>query len=102
MDYQIFLNDVASYLRIDHHHEDDLIISLIAAACDFVKSATGIEVTQDNAKAVLVVKFLVAHWYENRAVIGQAQSLPYALTSLLIQLEADALKEMTENEKNQI
>lgn len=101
IDIDLLLHDVRFYLRIDNHYEDDLIKSLIAAACDFVQSATGIEVTKDNAKAVLVVKLLVAYWYENRSVIGQAESLPYALTALLIQIETDALKARAGNEKNQ-
>ena len=68
------LEDVKLYLRIDGNMEDTLIESLIAAAQEDIKTASGKTKTaagQPIEKSPLyqtAVKMLVAHWYDNRGV----------------------------------
>lgn len=83
------LVEVKQYLRIDHVYEDDLLTALIDAAKSFIVSGTGVKVETTNAKSMLVLKFLVAHWYENRQLVGQSTELPYSITALLLQLETE-------------
>ena len=83
------LEAVKLYLRIDHNHEDELLRGLIVAAVSFIKSGTGVEVREDNEKGMLIVKFLVAHWYENRQLAGQGSELPFSVTALMLQLETE-------------
>ena len=66
------LESIKMYLRLDGNLEDDLLLEMIAAAMEDIKTASGKTKTadgQDIAKSSLyrtAVKMLVAHWYDNR------------------------------------
>lgn len=66
------LAEVKLYLRIDEDIEDELINSLISAAENYIKSASGKTRTADGKPLEedelfkTAVKMLVAHWYDNR------------------------------------
>lgn len=68
------LEQVKLYLRVDGTLEDDLIESLISAAEEEIKTASGKTKTaagKDIAVSPLyqtAVKMLVAHWYDNRGI----------------------------------
>jgi uncharacterized phage protein (predicted DNA packaging) len=68
------LEDVKLYLRVDGDMEDALINGMIAAAKEYIKSASGKNKLADGRdlfESDLVktaVKMLVAHWYDNRGV----------------------------------
>lgn len=74
------LESVKMYLRLDGNLEDDLLLEMIAAAMEDIKTASGKSKTadgQDIAESSLyrtAVKMLVAHWYDNRGteVVGKA------------------------------
>ena len=66
------LNEVKLYLRVDGTLEDELIKSMIDAAIEYIKSASGKtqlkaggELT-DSELVKLAVKQLVTHWYDHR------------------------------------
>lgn len=83
------LNDVKLYLRVDGYDEDDVIQSLIDAAKEFIKTGTGATFSDTNARHVLTLKMLVAHWYDNRGLVGSTTELPFTVTAQLLQIEAE-------------
>ena len=83
------LNDVKLYLRVDGYDEDDVIQSLIDAAKEFIKIGTGVTFTDTDARHVLTLKMLVAHWYDNRGLVGSTAELPFTVTAQLLQIEAE-------------
>ncbi|EHM37864.1 head-tail connector protein [Anaeroglobus geminatus] len=83
------LNDVKLYLRVDGYDEDDVIQSLIDAAKEFIKTGTGVTFTDTDARHVLTLKMIVAHWYDNRGLVGSTAELPFTVTAQLLQIEAE-------------
>jgi uncharacterized phage protein (predicted DNA packaging) len=81
------LLEVKTYLRIDGTEDDILLSSLILAAKEYIKNATGIEIDETKDLHKLAVSLLVAHWHENREVIGKADKLAFSLESILFQLQ---------------
>lgn len=87
----VTLGQAKNYLKIDSDitDEDDLVLSLISAAGDYVKRTTGKINDDGNGSQLydLCIKMLVAHWYENRAVYsskpGAINVLPHTVTALL-------------------
>lgn len=68
----MMLEDVKLYLRVDGTIEDELISSMIDAAIEYVKSASGKtklangnDIT-DSELVKLAIKQLVTHWYDHR------------------------------------
>lgn len=66
------LEEVKLYLRVDGTLEDELISSMISAAIEYIKSASGKtglraggELT-DSGLVKLAIKQLVTHWYDHR------------------------------------
>lgn len=69
------ISEIKLYLRITHDDEDALIESFCEAAENYIRQKTGKSKkgADDIANDVLykqTVKLMVAHWYENRAVIS--------------------------------
>lgn len=83
------LSDVKLYLRVDGYDENDVIQSLIDAAKDFIETGTGVTFNDADARHVLTLKMLVAHWYDNRGFIGSTTELPFTVTAQLLQIEAE-------------
>ncbi|MCI8483497.1 MAG: phage gp6-like head-tail connector protein [Lachnospiraceae bacterium] len=97
------LEEVKNYLRVDLEEDDNLIISLIAAAETYLKNATGKEYPEENEQGERIayelekvyLKLLIAYWYENRSTISQNKGasggvpdeFTYATRSLLLQLQ---------------
>lgn len=85
----ITLAEAKSYLRVDSEMtaEDDLINGLISAASDYIQECTG--KTDDGSPLYkLCEKILVAHWYENRAVVaGTTTELPHSVQSILTHIK---------------
>jgi uncharacterized phage protein (predicted DNA packaging) len=81
------------YLRLDEEDttEDSLLIQLIETATEYIKEATGF--TFENnvpERATLLVKFLVAHWYDNRVVsvtCKNGTNVGFTVEALLNQLK---------------
>lgn len=66
------LEEVKLYLRVDGTLEDELISSMISAAIEYIKTAsgkTGLKNGGDITESELVklaIKQLVTHWYDHR------------------------------------
>lgn len=65
------LEETKQYLRIDDNESDVLLNSLINAAEEYLKNATGQEFDNTNNLARLFCWVLVADWYENREYTGK-------------------------------
>lgn len=79
---------IKSYLRIDKDFtdEDPLLEDFISSAKDFIREKTGKTFAVETNLFNQAVKFLVAHWYETRNSVGEANKvaeIPYTITELL-------------------
>jgi uncharacterized phage protein (predicted DNA packaging) len=83
----VSLDAVKNWLRIDFSEDDALLTTLISAAEEYLKNATGITYDSENHLAKLFCMTLIADWYENREMIGKAtdQTRPI-IQSILTQL----------------
>ncbi|WFO45969.1 head-tail connector protein [Bacillus sp. FSL M8-0266] len=81
------LEKAKKYLRIDGDAEDDLILHFIAAAKEYISSATGLKFPNKLARAELAVMSFVTHWYENRQISGTTSNLDGVLTTMVNQLK---------------
>ncbi|KXZ40013.1 uncharacterized phage protein (possible DNA packaging) [Alkalithermobacter thermoalcaliphilus JW-YL-7 = DSM 7308] len=82
------VDEVKDFLKIDHEYDNQLIYSLIIAAENYIKNATGIEFDDSNELAKLAVKILVSHWYENREInTDKSSKLSFSIDAILTQLK---------------
>lgn len=83
----VSLDEVKTWLRVDFTDDDALLTTLINAAEQYLKNATGITYDSTNHLAKLFCMTLIADWYENREMIGKAtdQTRPI-IQSILTQL----------------
>lgn len=83
----VSLDEVKNWLRIDFSEDDTLLTTLISAAEEYLKNATGITYDSENHLAKLLCMTLIADWYENREMIGKTtdQTRPI-IQSILTQL----------------
>jgi len=68
----VTLEETRQYLRIDDSESDMLLISLIAAAEEYLKNATGNQFDSANPLARLFCLVLITDWFENREHTGKA------------------------------
>lgn len=85
----VLLDDVKLYLRVDGQDEDSVIQGLIEAAKQYIQTGTGVTFTDTDARHVLTLKMIVAHWYDNRGLVGSTAELPFTVTAQLLQIEAE-------------
>lgn len=85
----MLLNDVKLYLRVDDYTEDEVIQGMIDAAKQYIQTGTGVTFDETNARHLLTLKMIVAHWYDNRGLVGNTTELPFTVTSQLLQIEAE-------------
>lgn len=81
------LDDVKLYLRVDGTDEDPVIQGLVDAAKQFMETGTGVVFEESDARQMLVLKLLVAYWYDHRSDTGTG--LPFTITAQLIQIEME-------------
>lgn len=94
------IKEIKEYLRIDGNEEDNIISSFLIAAKSYIKNGTGLTENMVTPNAVkelynLCLKMLISHWYENRAIETTGPNfhkLSYSMDSMLLQLEAEYLK----------
>ena len=86
----ITLDEAKQFLRLetDFTDEDEFINSLIMAAEQYIKNATGKAFDNTNQLAVLAVKLLISHWYDNRQIdtSNNVSKLNFSLDCILTQL----------------
>lgn len=82
------LTEAKRYLKldVDYTDEDDDIQPLIDAAEKYLLNAD-CTLNPDDAVAIMAIKMLVNHWYENREPVGSGNKLAYGLQSLITQLQ---------------
>ena len=85
----MLLNDVKLYLRVDEYTEDEVIQGMIDAAKQYIQTGTGVTFDETNARHLLTLKMIVAHWYDNRGLVGNTTELPFTVTAQLLQIEAE-------------
>lgn len=85
----MLLNDVKLYLRVDDYTEDEVIQGMIGAAKQYIQTGTGVTFDETNARHLLTLKMIVAHWYDNRGLVGNTTELPFTVTAQLLQIEAE-------------
>lgn len=85
----MLLNDVKLYLRVDDYTEDEVIQGMIDAAKQYIQMGTGVSFDETNARHLLTLKMIVAHWYDNRGLVGNTTELPFTVTAQLLQIEAE-------------
>lgn len=85
----MLLTDVKLYLRVDDYTEDEVIQGMIDAAKQYIQTGTGVTFDETNARHLLTLKMIVAHWYDNRGLIGNTTELPFTVTAQLLQIEAE-------------
>ena len=85
----MLLNDVKLYLRVDDYTEDEVIQVMIDAAKQYIQTGTGVSFDETNARHLLTLKMIVAHWYDNRGLVGNTTELPFTVTAQILQIEAE-------------
>ena len=92
----ITLEEVKEYARIDIDEDDALLETMITAAEEYLKNATGKEYpeTEENGKKIeyilekIYLQLLVAYWYEQRTPMGKVgEDFSYLTKSILLQLK---------------
>lgn len=79
------LDDVKLYLRVDSNDEDALLQDLMEGAVSFLERMTGKVCMPDDAVWKMAIKYLCAHWYENRddTVAGRDAKVDYTIDCLI-------------------
>ncbi len=92
----ITLKEVKEYARIDIDEDDPLLETLIAAAEEYLKNATGKEYPETDAEGnktnyvleKIYLQQLIAYWYEKRTPAGGVgEDFSYMTKSLMLQLQ---------------
>lgn len=85
----MLLKDVKLYLRVDDYTEDEVIQGMIDAAKQYIQTGTGVAFDETNARHLLTLKMIVAHWYDHRGLVGSDSEMPFTVTAQLLQIEAE-------------
>ena len=92
----ITLEEVKEYARIDIDEDDALLETMIAAAEEYLKNATGKEYpeTDENGSKInymlekVYLQLLIAYWYEKRTPAGGVgEDFSFMTKSLILQLQ---------------
>lgn len=92
----ISLEEVKTYARIDIDEDDRLLETLIIAAEEYLKNATGKEYPEtdgdgnkvDYALEKIYMQLLVAYWYEKRTPAGGVgEDFSSTTRALMLQLQ---------------
>ena len=92
----ITLEEVKGYARIDIDDDDLLLETLIAAAEEYLKNATGKEYPETNehgdrinyALEKIYLQLFIAYWYEKRTPAGGVgEDFSFMTKSIMLQLQ---------------
>ena len=85
----IELEETKQWIRIDENDEDVIINTIVNAAEEYLKGATGKQFDSTNYRAKLFCLVLATDWYENRELIGSkpSEKVRFSIQSMLIQLQ---------------
>lgn len=85
------VQDIKLYLRVDQDEEDSFILSLQKSAENYLYNAGCIK-NYDNELYKHAIRILIAHWYDNRGLIGPGNIIKYSLESIIYQLKENNLE----------
>lgn len=79
------LDDVKLYIRVDSNDEDALIQDLMEGAIGYLQRMTGKAYDPSDGVWKMAVKYLCAHWYENRddTVVGRDAKVDHTIDALI-------------------
>lgn len=82
------LDDIKQYLRVTHNLDDEMLNGLIATAKQLIIEKTGIEYKEGDGAYLMLIRFLVAHFYENREAVGEKamSEMPYTIQHLMVHI----------------
>lgn len=92
----ISLQEVKQYARIDIDDDDQLLKTMIIAAEEYLKNATGKEYPETDsdgnkisyALEKIYLQLLIAYWYEKRTPAGGVgEDFSFMTRSLMLQLQ---------------
>ncbi|MDE6984779.1 MAG: head-tail connector protein [Lachnospiraceae bacterium] len=90
------LDEIKGYARIDIDEDDQLLGTLIVAAEEYLKNATGKEYPETDADGnkidytleKIYLQLLITYWYEKRTPAGGVgEDFGFATRSLMLQLQ---------------
>jgi uncharacterized phage protein (predicted DNA packaging) len=93
----ITLQEVKEYARIDIDEDDQLLETLITAAEEYLKNATGKEYpeTDESGNKInyelekIYLQLLISYWYEKRTPAGGVgENFSFMTKSLMLQLQS--------------
>ncbi|USK78961.1 head-tail connector protein [Peribacillus frigoritolerans] len=82
------LQEVKSFMRIEHGEEDTFLSSLLLVTENYIKNATHSNADNNTPEFKFAQCFLCLHWYENRDLSGKAVNMPHHLNALFLQITA--------------
>lgn len=84
------LDEVKTWLKVDHSEEDSDIQLLIDSAELYLQNATGKVFDSSNALARLYCRVLISDWFENRGLMVDGKTsdkVRFTLQSIMMQLQ---------------
>lgn len=93
------LDDVKAYLRIDEDADNMVLEVMMQAAEQYIKDAVGFY-EEENPKIKMLYWLVIQDFYENRVLVvkeADKQRLSYVVSSIVMQLQAEALLKEGEN-----
>lgn len=93
------LDDVKEYLRIDEDADNMVLEVMMQAAEQYIKDAVGFY-EEENPKIKMLYWLVIQDFYENRVLVvkeADKQRLSYVVSSIVMQLQAEALLKEGEN-----
>ncbi len=95
----MILDDVKTYLRIDEDADDVVLEVMMQATEQYIKDAVGFY-EEENPKIKMLYWLVIQDFYENRVLVvkeADKQRLSYAVSSIVMQLQTEALLKEREN-----
>lgn len=79
------LEEIKSYLKVQHDIEDDLITNFIEFSKEYIQQKTGVEYNENDLIFKDCLRLMVAYRYYNRNAIGEKNlsEYPYSITEHL-------------------
>lgn len=88
--YEIDVNTVKQFMKIDYDDDDQIISNMIVSAKSYIQAllGTSFDVNSEDIPTEFTIACLslIAHWYENRAVMGDknvGKELKYMFKDLI-------------------
>lgn len=87
------INEVKDFLRIDEDADENILLIMMQAAEEYIKDSVGFFEPENN-KMKILYWLVIQDFYENRVLVvkeADKQRLSYAVSSIVMQLQTEAL-----------